>query len=1148
MDVRILGPLEVTDTDAPVDLGLRQARALFGVLAVQPGSPVRSSRLAEVLWPGGPPPRWEATVQSHVSRLRRALEPDRPPRAPSKRLTTHGDSYALHLRDDELDARRFELLAAEGRAALARAEHERADDLLGRAVAEWRGPVLADLVNVADLTLITAERSRLEELRALATEDRAEAVLALGDHARAATDLEALIAAHPLRERCWELLLLALYRGGRQAEALRRYQEVRSLLVGELGVEPGPALRALEAAILRQEVDLGPLASAQQAVAAVDIPVPAWLHPPRDEFVGRGREIDFLLSTFQRVRQGQRRLALVEGEPGIGKTRLVREICRILADDGALVLGGRCLEEPLHVLQPFAEAIDRLGVAHGERLARDAPVEAAALASLVPDLSRHVVPVPAVDAEAHRYLLFRAVGGLLDANLPGRPIVLVLDDLQWAAHASLQLLSHVLRDDERGPLLVLATARDTEPNDDFADLVAELHRERRLTRVTLAGLGPADVTALAVSRGHTDTTTDFFTMTDGNPFYVEELVRHVTESGGMLDPESVPDSVRDTVARRLLRLPESVRRVLGIAAVAEGEFDLAVVSRATDLDIEAADDALTLASRAGIVAPQPGRAGSYAFSHALIQTVLREGLGAARRARVHRRLGESLAAVGGPETEIARHLLAAADDGSDLVPGAEAALAAAASAVARHSHDDAVAVLRSARRALARHPAADPVQECRVAIGLAAALRRSGHYDERVALLEEAWRRAKEMADVDLAADVVDEGCSGIIVPAEPWPSRAAEMCALLDEECDRRVVFTSVLSRVRSQEPGETARQLAEWALARVSRLRPGDRCTVIECGIAAVGASSPIERVVDLARAGLGAAREARDAMHVIEALSVLRRAYLSAGDLSASDDIAREYEDLVRAARVPRYVAGVEQRRAMRALLAGRFVDAEAHAHATVALQPTTEFMEAFAVQIFAIRFEQGRLDEVRSTVESWGGQDHPAAWPLGLSAQLAESGELGEAAGVLERLSVDGFAEVPRDELHFLSLGVAATVVAHTGDRAAGGVLYELLAPHASRVVVAAEGALCWGSIHRFLGPLSAVLADTERASMHFEAAMSVHERLGARPFLARDRLAYAELLHTTGGDPLRVDDLHRTGLALATQLGMHAVVERYESRD
>ncbi|MCC7075838.1 MAG: AAA family ATPase [Acidimicrobiia bacterium] len=1144
MDVRILGPLEVMEDGQVVDLGVRQTRILFAVLALQAGAPVRSAQLAETLWPGGPPAKWEATVQSHVSRLRRALEPDRPPRAPSARLPTQGDAYLLTLAADELDAHRFEHLASEGRSALARGEPEKAHAIFTRALGEWRGPVLADF---RDPELLSPDVGRLGELRLLAIEERAEASLALGNHREAIATLEALVVESPLRERCWELLLLALYRSGRQSEALRRYQEVRELLVEELGIEPGPALCALEGAILRQDDSLAPHVATPAPTRVEDLPLPTWLQSPGDEFVGRGAEMDALLASFASVCRGERRLALVVGEPGLGKTRLVREASLKLRDEGVLVVGGRCVEEPLHMLQPFAEAVERLVLTQADRLARESPGDAAALASLVPGLATAAAPPPIVDAETHRYHLFRAVSDLLDSRTAGQPVVLVLDDLHWIPTVSLKLLAHLLTDEERGPLLVLATARDTEPNEEVAKLMADLHRKRRLDKVPLPGLDPAEVAALAAARGADETWSNLYAPAQGNPFYVEELVRHIAESGGVPDSDALPESVRETIARRLLRLPPDSRKLLGIAAVGGAEFRLDVVTHAAGLEIEAADDALALALTAGIVAERPDRAGVYAFSHMLVQKVLRDGLGAGRRARVHRRYGEALAALGGSEREVARQLLAASADDSDVMPGIEAALAAADRAVDRYEYDDAADLLGTALDTLRTHAGADLRLVCRVSIVLAEALRRAGQYDQRMPLLEDAWGRATACADTELQAWVVIEGCAGTVNPAEPWITRASEVIPQLSESSARRIVLSAILAYHRSGEPGQESRDMAEWALARSAPLPPLERRLVLECCVLALVAWSPVERLLDLTRMELDAARASGSPFEVIEALSLTRFARLSAGDLAGWDETGQEYEEMVDTVHIPRFAAGVVQRRAMRALLSGRFVDAEAHAGTAVSLQPLPEFVEGYAVQLFAVRFEQGRLEEFRPTVEAWAGQDLRPAWSIGYSTLLAEVGELEAAQEVLTPYAATGFASVPRDEIYFLCLAAAAATVTHTHDRDSARVLYDLLAPHASRVVVAAQGALCWGSVHRFLGPLAALLGDGERASMHFEAAISVHERLGARPFLARDRLAYADLLRRADGDPYRIDELSRTGLALARELGMRIVLERYGSQ-
>jgi DNA-binding SARP family transcriptional activator len=1143
MDVRILGTLEAREGGRTIDLGLRQARVAFAVLALHAGSPVRSARLADLLWPEGPPRSWEGTVQSHVSRLRKALEPKRRPREPSVRLVTQGDAYVLELADDELDARRFEGLASAGRGAMARGEPLRAAELFQEALAEWRGSVLADL---RDPSALGPEVVRLEELRDLTMEERCEALVASGDHRRAIADLEVMVEASPLRERCWELLLLALYRSGRQSEAVRRYQEVRALLVGELGIEPGPALRALEVDILRHAPGLGGHAngpSATPGAEAIDIPLPSWLQPPEDAFVGRRSELYAVVDAFERSVRGERLLTVVAGEPGIGKSRVIREAARELVRRGAVVLGGRCVEEPLHVLEPFAEAVGRLASEHGERLEREAPGDVTVLAGLVPGLSKRAVPFASLDADAHRYLLFRAVSGLLDSRGLSRPVVLVLDDLHWAAPAALQLLIHVLHDDERGPLLVLATARDTETSEALAAMLTDLRRERRLDLIPVGGLDAEETAALASARSGHRGVSDLFEMTEGNPFYIEELVRHFAESGDEASEEGLPDSVRDTIARRLLRLPEPSRRVLGVAAVAGRAFRLDVVARSAGIDVDAADDALDVASRAGIVSDHSQPTGSYAFTHALIPAALRQGLGAARQARVHRRYGEALAALDGDAGEVARHLLAAAEDGSDVVPGVEAALVAARRAVGQYTYHDAIALLEPAWAAIADRPAADVGLVCRLAIALARTLRRAGAYDERTALLEQAWARASAIGSEELRADVILEGCAATVDPGEPWVLRAEEVHARLEEDSDRRVMLTAILCYVRAREPGERAKELAEWAMARVSRLEPADRRAVTEYCISVIAASSPAERVVDLARGVVVEARESGNEFEVIEALSVLRRVQLAAADIVACEETAREYEELVSSVRVPRFMAGVEQRRAMMALLQGRFAEAEAHATETVALQPLPEFLEGFAVQLFGLRFEQGRLEEVREAVEGWAARDTRVAWTLGLSVLQAELGELDAAERTLSPVVASEFDAVPRDELFFLSLAVAAWTVVLLEDRRSAVELYELLLPHASRVVVAAEGAVCWGSVHRFLGPLSVLAGSSDRAAMHFEAAISIHERLGALPFLARDRIAYARLLRQRGGDVVRIDELHRTGLALARRLGMAAVVAR-----
>ena len=247
MELRILGPLEVLDDDgAPVDVGGSRPRTLLIDLALAQGHPVPADQLLEDVWSGERIPA-RNNLQVHVSRLRRALGEDR--------IATRGGGYALDLPRDALDAARFDRLSAEGRAALHAGDAEAAATVLRDALALWRG---AALVDFADDAFARPVITRLEESRLTAIEDRVDADLLLGRHAELIGELEALVQEHPLRERLWAQLMTALYRAGRQADALRAYQRARTVLAEQLGIDPGPALRQVEEAVLAQD---SPLAS-----------------------------------------------------------------------------------------------------------------------------------------------------------------------------------------------------------------------------------------------------------------------------------------------------------------------------------------------------------------------------------------------------------------------------------------------------------------------------------------------------------------------------------------------------------------------------------------------------------------------------------------------------------------------------------------------------------------------------------------------------------------------------------------------------------------------------------------------------------------------------------------------------------------------
>ena len=309
MPIQGAGSLDVVDGQGPLELGSTKQRALLAILLLNPNRVVPRDRLIDELWPHEPPERAVASVHVYVSRLRKVL-PDR--------LLRRHPGYALQqLNGDELDLDRFERLVAEGRDAVAGGDAERGAELFADALALWRGRPLAEFESEP---WAQAEIARLEDARLAAIEERIAAELALGRHARVIAELECLSAEHPTREGFREQLMLALYRAGRQAEALDAYRTGRGVL-SDLGLEPAEGLRELERKILNHDPSLEP---PQRRAAQVDLPVPA------TSFVGRKRELDEIEAMLV---GGEARLVTLTGAAGSGKTRLAIEAAGRVASE-----------------------------------------------------------------------------------------------------------------------------------------------------------------------------------------------------------------------------------------------------------------------------------------------------------------------------------------------------------------------------------------------------------------------------------------------------------------------------------------------------------------------------------------------------------------------------------------------------------------------------------------------------------------------------------------------------------------------------------------------------------------------------------------------------------------------------------------------
>src|ERR1039457_556817 len=324
MEVRLFGELEAVAGGVPVPVRGAKQRALLALLALQRGQPVSADRLIDVLWGDGQAANPANALQAQIGQLRRTL-------GPAAILTTEA-GYALAAGPHEGDVVRFEQLVAKGQRLAADGEMEPASAALGEALHLRRGEPLAEFIHAG---FFYAERAHLDELTLVAIESRAGADLGLGRHGELAGELEALCREHPLRERLRELLILALYRTGRQAEALRAYTEIRDRLVDELGIDPGPALRELQARILAQDPSLAP-ASAPAGPAPVRAAAPRAagnLRARLSSFVGRDAELEQLREAVR-----SSRLVTLTGPGGTGKTRLAVEAAAALRaeyQDGA---------------------------------------------------------------------------------------------------------------------------------------------------------------------------------------------------------------------------------------------------------------------------------------------------------------------------------------------------------------------------------------------------------------------------------------------------------------------------------------------------------------------------------------------------------------------------------------------------------------------------------------------------------------------------------------------------------------------------------------------------------------------------------------------------------------------------------------------
>jgi len=392
-EVRLLGPVQAVRAGKQLALGGPMQRAILAMLLVEAGRVVPAGRMIEQLWRGRPPGGASITLRAYVSRLRRVLEPE-------ALLSAQADGYILSLAPQQLDSAEFERLAGAGQAAASAGMAAMAADRFGQALRLWRGEAFAGVAE-ADMLMLAARR--LEELRLTALEGRVDAELALNRHGELVGELEQLVARYPVRERFWCQLVLALYWGGRQSDALAACRRARAMLSHELGLEPGPELDSLEDAVLRHEVPRPPAPLRHNLPAALT------------SFLGRGPDIAAVSLMLARAR-----MVTLTGPGGVGKTRLAIESATRMVED---YRDGVWMADLAGIARPDLVAVQVMA-ALGVRQSGDVPV-----------------------LEALRF------------RLRGADLLLVLDNCEHMLEACAELAAELLR--AAPQLRVLTTSRET---------------------------------------------------------------------------------------------------------------------------------------------------------------------------------------------------------------------------------------------------------------------------------------------------------------------------------------------------------------------------------------------------------------------------------------------------------------------------------------------------------------------------------------------------------------------------------------------------------------------------------------------------------------------------------------------------------------
>jgi eukaryotic-like serine/threonine-protein kinase len=923
------------------------------------------------------------------------------------------------------------------------------------------------------------------------------------------------------------------------------------------------------------------------ASAAVELQGVAW-----GSFVGRREEMGQLQAALDNALSGRSSLMMIVGEPGIGKTRLAQEFAVYAGLRGAQVLAGHCYEGEAAVpYLPFVEAFrhyarSRPDDAVRQEMGQGAP-EVATLISEVRQRFPDIPVSPPLEGEAERHRLFQSVTEFLRNAASANPLVLLLDDLHWSDKPSLLLLQYLVRGLRNDRILIVGAYRDVEleRTHPLAEVLSSLRREPVYKRVLLRGLPEEDIVALLQAVSEEDTTDQnaagrrllaaaLSRETEGNPFFVREVLSHLVEEGRLFRDENgrwttggitdiselgIPEGVREVIGRRLSRLSEGCNRMLTLVSTMTGGFTWDALKAVSGEDEAKLLDLLDEALSAQLIHERKGdQAGSYDFTHALIRQTLYEELSTPRRVLLHRQIGEALEKLyeANPElhlTELAHHFFQAAP-GGDVDKAVGYARRAGDRATALLAHEEAAQQYTLALQALELSPKRDQRLRCELLMAQAESLVRAGEGDRALESLRPGLSLAEDIADPQLIGEMAltyaIAANRGSVQMTGEGKAQIEHALTIVDDGDNRlrcrlltmqRVTpgtdWTASIAAVReavtmAQRLGEA--QLEGQALTTLLFLLQGPQNTEERALIAAEAARL---------------AEQSGDKRLQIQALDAIVTNSLELGDIEAADNAIATVVRLAEEIRETFFLGYKPFWSAMRHIMSGRLPEGEQETQRGFAHSQRQQLqigIQLFAIQLFNIRLQQGRAGEMEPMIKRVVDENPAvAAWLPVLALCYLVSGKEAECRDIFERLAAENFTAVPQDGGWLTAMNRLGTIAAFFGDKPRAAVLHQMLIPYRHRNIVILNGIICDGSAARALGMLAATLERWDEAQDLFEEAFAMNKRIGARPYVGKTQADWARMLLDRGGpgDRERALKLLDEALSIFQEIGMKWDIEQ-----